>query len=84
MLRRSSSLVGRSGAPLATALEGRAGVYPRSVNAASKPREALVGRPGDSFSGDPAFGIGVGPADWSGMLGVGADVLHQLATEISH
>jgi tetratricopeptide (TPR) repeat protein len=36
----------------------------------------LVDRPGDSFSGDAAFGIGVGPADGARTLGIGTDVLH--------
>jgi 4-hydroxymandelate oxidase len=44
----------------------------------------LVDRPSDSLSNNPPFGIGIGPADRTGVFGVGANVSHQFASQITH
>ena len=36
----------------------------------------LVGRPSDSLSSDPLFGIGISPAYWASMLGIGTNIGH--------
>ena len=36
----------------------------------------LVGRPGQSLSGNTSFRIGIGPADGQGTLGIGSNVFH--------
>jgi hypothetical protein len=45
---------------------------------------SLVSCPGDFVRSDPSFGIGVGPAEGSCRLGVGADVFPQLLAQICH
>ena len=59
------------------AIAGFAALLPRSDGGAE-----LVGRPGDSLSGDSFFHVGVSPADGASVFGMSTNVFHELAAEV--